>query len=112
MKKYVTLLLIASPLFLLSMMGGNDNTNAYYNFYQLKVDSFAQNQQSLIGYIQSLPSITATETNTIKQRIWNARLHMKALDFWMRYLEPVAYKKINGPLPVEWETEVFEKFEK
>ncbi len=34
------------------------------------------------------------------------------MDFWFRYLEPTAYKKINGPLPVEWETEVFEKFEK
>jgi cytochrome c peroxidase len=34
------------------------------------------------------------------------------MDLWFRYLEPVAYKKINGPLPVEWETEVFEKFEK
>src|SRR5690606_21123046 len=28
-----------------------------------------------------------------------------------RYFEPVAYRKLNGPLPVEWETEVFEKFE-
>ncbi len=27
-------------------------------------------------------------------------------------MEPIVYKKINGPLPVEWETEVFEKFEK
>jgi cytochrome c peroxidase len=34
------------------------------------------------------------------------------MDFWFRYLEPISYKKINGPLPVEWETEVFEKFEK
>ena len=36
---------------------------------------------------------------------------MKSLDFWFRYLEPEAYRKINGPLPVEWENEVFEKFE-
>lgn len=41
----------------------------------------------------------------------SARIKMKACDFWLRYLEPVAYKKINGPLPVEWETEVFEKYE-
>lgn len=33
------------------------------------------------------------------------------MDFWLRYLEPVAYRKLNAPLPVEWETEVFEKFE-
>lgn len=37
---------------------------------------------------------------------------LKAADFWLRYLEPIAYKQLNGPLPVEWETEVFEKFEK
>jgi cytochrome c peroxidase len=37
---------------------------------------------------------------------------MKAIDFWLRYIEPTLYKKINGPLPVEWETEVFEKYEK
>ena len=29
----------------------------------------------------------------------------------MRYFEPNAYRRINGPLPVEWENEVFEKFE-
>lgn len=112
MKKFIFLLLIATPLLLLSMIGGNDNTNAYYNFYQLKIDSFQQTQQNLIGYIQALPAISENETTNIKQRIWNARLQMKSLDFWFRYLEPVAYKKINGPLPVEWETEVFEKFEK
>jgi len=41
-----------------------------------------------------------------------ARLKLKGIDFWLRYLDPIAYKKINGPLPVEWETEVFEKWEK
>jgi cytochrome c peroxidase len=40
-----------------------------------------------------------------------ARLKMKGLDFWFRYLEPNVYRKINGPIPVEWENEVFEKFE-
>jgi len=41
-----------------------------------------------------------------------ARLKLKGIDFWLRYLDPIAYKKINGPLPVEWETEVFEKMGK
>ncbi|MBK8484477.1 MAG: cytochrome C peroxidase [Saprospiraceae bacterium] len=40
------------------------------------------------------------------------RIYVKNADFWLRYLEPIVYKKINGPLPVEWENEVFEKFEK
>ncbi|MDI9341393.1 MAG: cytochrome c peroxidase [Sediminibacterium sp.] len=44
--------------------------------------------------------------------IRQARLKLKAVDFWLRYLEPQLYRQINGPLPVEWETEVFEKYEK
>lgn len=40
-----------------------------------------------------------------------ARLKMKRADFWLRYLNPIDQKKINGPLAVEWETEVFEKHE-
>ena len=37
-----------------------------------------------------------------------SRARLKAIDFWLRYFEPIAYRKINGPLPVEWENEVFE----
>ena len=48
----------------------------------------------------------------IKRRINICRHVLKALDFWWRYYEPIAYKKINGPLLVEWENEVFEKHEK
>jgi len=48
----------------------------------------------------------------VRAGIRAARAEMKAADFWLRYLEPLAYKKVNGPLPVEWETEVFEKWEK
>ena len=46
-----------------------------------------------------------------ERRIERARFKLKAVDFWLRYLDPTTYKRINGPLPVEWETEVFEKFE-
>lgn len=48
----------------------------------------------------------------IKKRIYICRYILKSLDFWWRYYEPIAYKKINGPLLVEWENEVFEKHEK
>ena len=40
------------------------------------------------------------------------RRELKKTDFWTRYLEGNTYRSLNGPLPVEWETEVFEKFEK
>ncbi len=50
--------------------------------------------------------------NEIRQEIGRARLKLKSIDIWLRYFEPVAYNQLNGPLPVEWENEVFEKFEK
>ncbi|MBU6324060.1 MAG: cytochrome C peroxidase [Bacteroidetes bacterium] len=40
-----------------------------------------------------------------------SRLNLKRLDFWFRYADPIHYRWMNGPLPVEWETEVFEKYE-
>jgi len=39
------------------------------------------------------------------------RLRLKRVDFWFRYIDPIHYRWIHGPLPVEWETEVFEKYE-
>ena len=47
-----------------------------------------------------------------QELLYETRMCMKQADFWLRYLDPLLYKKINAPLPVEWETEVFEKFEK
>lgn len=53
----------------------------------------------------------STQESTL-EAIHEARFELKKNDFLLRYLEPTAYKKINGPLSVEWETEVFEKHEK
>lgn len=48
----------------------------------------------------------------IKRYINRSRHFLKNMDFYWRYYEPIAYKKINGPLLDEWENEVFEKHEK
>jgi len=48
----------------------------------------------------------------VQTHISRARIELKRADFWLRYLNPGAYRLLNAPLPVEWETEVFEKFEK
>jgi len=114
MKKYKFFGLIALPILILSIMSmkQNDATEQYFNLYQVQIDDFDAAQQTLVSYIQTLSSVSVTDIEIIQQKISSVRLKMKALDFWLRYLEPVAYKKINGPLPVEWETEVFEKFEK
>ena len=56
-------------------------------------------------------ALSPTGIQSIKKRICYARLQLKAADIWLRYLDPLAYKRINGPLRVEWENEVFEKYE-
>lgn len=44
------------------------------------------------------------------QHIHNARMELKKIDFLLRYVHEIEYKKINGVLPIEWETEVYEKW--
>lgn len=112
MRKYKFFTVLMLPLLFLFMAGSSDKSLQYFNLYQSQVNRFDETQQDLIKYVAGLNIISAEDVGDIKSRIWKARENMKGLDFWFRYLEPVAYNKINGPLPVEWETEVFEKFEK
>jgi len=67
---------------------------------------------ALLKFIDQISLNDSTEVSILKNQLLDARKTLKSFDFWSRYLEPIAYKKMNGPLPVEWETEVFEKFEK
>ncbi len=90
----------------------NDNPETYSSHYFLRLDSFAIQQTLLFNLIEKADLNSVSEIEKIREEIFRTRNKMKGLDFWLRYLEPIAYKKINGPLPVEWETEVFEKFEK
>ena len=74
---------------------------------------------NLAGELQTLDSLIRTENwslpstiQVVRRQTEMARLSMKKVDLFLRYADPIAHKKINGPLPVEWETEVFEKHEK
>ena len=86
----------------------NDN---YVQLYHSRINEFSQSEIELINSISNENIYTKNGKGVIKNKIEQARLKLKGIDFWLRYLDPVAYHKINGPLPVEWETEVFEKFE-
>jgi cytochrome c peroxidase len=88
------------------------NTNKYKGLYSTYVSDFNNEQFILINKIENSNLSSEKDLIALKQQIEFARLKLKSIDFWLRYLEPTAYKKINGPMPVEWETEVFEKFEK
>lgn len=88
------------------------STHAYRSLYLNHVTDFYNAQTLLIINIDNSNLSSQNDLIVLKQQIEQARLKLKTIDFWLRYLEPTAYKKINGAMPVEWETEVFEKFEK
>jgi len=83
----------------------------YNNLYASSVGDFHKQLAVLSSAIRNADLGNKQNKNLVKAQIENCRLKMKGLDFWFRYLEPNVYRKINGPLPVEWENEVFEKFE-
>ncbi len=87
------------------------NVSEYQSLYTNKINAFKQRQQRLLTFIHVSNLTTSADIQTISNQIQETRIQLKGVDFWLRYLEPLVYKKINGPLPVEWETEVFEKFE-
>ena len=83
----------------------------YTNKYKGRMSSLLDQHHQLKNLVSNSSLTSAEDIDKIRNQIALARLELKKADFWLRYLEPTAYKKINGPLPVEWETEVFEKFE-
>ena len=79
--------------------------NTYITLYQDQLENFRASLTELST------SLNYTDRAPL-ELLHDARFQMKQIDFLLRYLEPTMYKKVNGPLPVEWETEVFEKYEK
>lgn len=113
MKKiYIISLLCFAIFFACISFGFKTNNSNYVNDYTQQLSQFTSQQEVLLRVIENSDIRSETGKRKIRKQINDARKGMKGLDFWMRYLEPIAYKKVNGSLPVEWETEVFEKFEK
>ena len=83
----------------------------YHSLYSNSITGFRQEQTSLLQIISSSNLTSQADRNKVRTAIHNSRTKLKSIDFWLRYFEPIVYRRINGPLPVEWENEVFEKFE-
>jgi len=96
---------------LLSFNSANDKT-PYEASYFDKISDFKRTQEELLQVIRKSDIQNPAEVEHIEAQLQLCRNKMKGMDFWLRYMEPISYKSVNGPLPVEWETEVFEKFEK
>lgn len=88
------------------------NESIYNKGYHHRLFEFKREQSELLNLIQNSDLNSPASLDRVKDKINSCRIYLKKMDFWLRYFEPISYKKINGPLPVEWETEVFEKFEK
>lgn len=86
-------------------------SESYQLYYTNGLKEFEFKQRQLLSFIQNSSLESDTNLENLREQINVVRTSLKKMDFWIRYLEPISYKKINGPLPVEWETEVFEKFE-
>lgn len=90
----------------------SQQTEQYENVYRSYQGELNMGLNNLLKKIEAADLKSKDDVDMLQKQILLARKNLKAMDFWARYLEPIAYKKMNGPLPVEWETEVFEKFEK
>ncbi|MBL7920580.1 MAG: cytochrome C peroxidase [Bacteroidia bacterium] len=113
MKKKATILLFFLTLLCITFSFKKEsNANDYITDYQSKLAVFKNRQSVLLDCIEKSNLSSKKDLEKIRYQLNNTRNALKSIDFWLRYLEPISYKKINGPLPVEWETEVFEKFEK
>ena len=107
----IILVILAITASVLSLAFGIREDREYKDLYQSSLKQFRQEQTRLLDLIKSTELTDQKGRDKIRQEISICRTSLKRLDFWLRYFEPVAYRKLNGPLPVEWETEVFEKFE-
>jgi cytochrome c peroxidase len=110
MKKIISGILVLSLL--LFLLGFKPNKTEYQNLYFQKLEDFNTAQTALLSELKTADLTSETGKNNILKKLRYSRLKLKSIDLWLRYLEPISYKQLNGPLPVEWENEVFEKFEK
>ncbi|MES2679361.1 MAG: cytochrome c peroxidase [Bacteroidota bacterium] len=112
MKNKEVVLLIVTVVFCVSVsFKRTADPKNYLAHYNTQLLEFNKCQSQLLACIEKSKLTSPEDIEEIRKQVNLTRDQMKGLDFWMRYLEPISYKQINGPLPVEWETEVFEKFE-
>jgi cytochrome c peroxidase len=109
-------LLLLSSLFVQALIGAGwlapDASSAYPDLYRTSMARFESQQDSLLRVIAVSDLSSARDRKAVKQAIGSTRTGLKAVDFWLRYLDPVRYHLVNGPVAVEWENEVFDKYER
>ena len=84
---------------------------AIHQILRARTDSLVRSLGQLKDCITRQASQDTCNREVIVRSIHASRVLLKRVDFWLRYADPIHYRWIHGPLPVEWETEVFEKHE-
>lgn len=107
----LALLTFAAVLFSISFRNETDN-DEYLSAFNSKLDMFTNRQQELISVIEKSDVNSKSDIENIRKQLVQLRENLKGMDIWLRYFKPEVYKKINGPLPVEFETEIIEKYDK
>ncbi len=108
----VAIQLVAAALLCMAMLTTPSSTGEYRQRYNAGLELLSDRLAELLEDIRQQDALTLEDKDLLRARIHAARSAMKAFDFWGRYLDPINHRRVNGPLPVEWETEVFEKYEK
>jgi cytochrome c peroxidase len=92
--------------------GSFDRDSAYSSLYDKSISGLERKLNELYRVIYQSDLNSEAGRKAVYNEVYICRKALKKTDLWTRYFEPNAYRALNGPLPVEWETEVFEKFEK
>ena len=110
-KTYLIICLTFLVTFISTSFRTQNPSTAYQDNYFEIIQALAGSESSLLDFVKNI-NWNEEGIKQVRQQINKTRITLKHADFWLRYLDPVTYHLVNGPLPVEWETEVFEKFEK
>lgn len=82
---------------------------AYPGLYSTRLTAAEAALENAIHTVDAQDPATDSGQAAIVASLHEARIALKRADCWLRYFDPVAYRSINGPLPVEWEVEAYEK---
>jgi cytochrome c peroxidase len=109
MKKFYLIFTFLNFSFIAAFLPVSMIENEYAEVYFDKLNRFEIQLTALLNLTENSDVNSKTDIKKIQEQIYFTRKQLKSIDFWLRYLEPVSYKKINGQLPVEWEFELNEK---
>lgn len=91
------------------VIGSERPGQAYQMLYADRIAAVGMALDSALRTVDAQDPSTEHGRALIQASLHEARLALKRADLWLRYLDPVVYRSLNGPLPVEWEVEAYEK---